>query len=250
VILAFKLLVTPFFIGSVTLAGRRWGPTISGLLMGLPLTSGPVSLFPALQYGPAFAARAAVGTLPGGASVCIVCLAYSLAARKGNWPLAAVVSVSAFLIATAVWNRFSWTLPAAFVLLLVVIGLASRLIPPQPISAGISSPPQWDLPARMVLAAAFVVALTAFANALGPQLSGLLSPFPIFGLVLSVFTHHQQGVAAVRKLLRGVVLGSLAFGGFFLVTGIAVTNLSLPLTYALATISALSMGGLSFYLTH
>jgi hypothetical protein len=183
VILAFKLLVTPFFIGSVTLAGRRWGPTTSGLLMGLPLTSGPVSLFLALQYGPTFAAQAAVGTLPGGASVCIVCLAYSLAARKGNWPLAAVVSVSAFLIATAVWNRFSWTLPAAFVL-------------------------------------------------------------------LSVFTHHQHGVATVRKLLRGVVLGSLAFGGFFLVTGIAVTNLSLPLTYALATIAALSMGSLSFYLTY
>ena len=59
----FKLIVTPIFIGSVTLAGRRWGPAFSGLLMGLPLTSGPISIFLALQYGPAFAARAVVGNL-------------------------------------------------------------------------------------------------------------------------------------------------------------------------------------------
>ncbi len=101
----------------------------------------------------------------------------------------------------------------------------------------------------MVLAAAFVVALTAFANGLGPQLSGLLSPFPVFGLILSVFTHHQQGAEAVRRLLRAVVLGSLAFGGFFAVVGIAVTSWALPWTYALATMAALSMSGLSFYLT-
>jgi hypothetical protein len=43
----------------------------------------------------------------------------------------------------------------------------------------------------VVLPAAFVVALTAFANELGPQFNGLLSPFPVFGLVLSVFIRYQ-----------------------------------------------------------
>jgi hypothetical protein len=79
--------------------------------------------------------------------------------------------------------------------------------------------PPWDLPARMLIAAAFVVLLTTYAAALGPQLSGLFSPFPVFGLVIAVFTHRQLGARAAGRMLRGVVLGSLAFGAFFLVVG-------------------------------
>jgi len=41
--LAFKLLLTPALLGLVSLAGRRWGPAVSGWLVGLPLTSGPVA---------------------------------------------------------------------------------------------------------------------------------------------------------------------------------------------------------------
>ncbi len=81
-ILAIKLIVTPFFIGAVTLAGRKWGPTVSGLMMGLPLTSAPISIFLALQYGAGFAARSAPGNLAGQASVCIFCLVYGLSAQK------------------------------------------------------------------------------------------------------------------------------------------------------------------------
>ena len=65
----FKLLATPAFIGLATLAGRRWGPVVNGLLVGLPLTTGPVSLILAYQYGPAFAAKAAAGNLAGQVSM-------------------------------------------------------------------------------------------------------------------------------------------------------------------------------------
>ena len=46
--LLLKLLLTPLFILIVTLIGRRWGTLVSGLLVGLPLTSAPVALFLAL----------------------------------------------------------------------------------------------------------------------------------------------------------------------------------------------------------
>ncbi len=244
-ILAFKLIFTPLFIGSITLAGRRWGPAVSGLLTGLPLTSAPVSLFLVWQYGRAFAGRAAVGTLAGTSSMCLFCLAYSATAGRCRWPLSALAGVCAFLLATALWNCFSWSLAPAFGLLLLVIGLTSRLIPRAPVAPHTAGTPKWDLPARMTLAAAFVVGLTGFASALGPQLSGLLSPFPVFTLVLSVFTHQQEGAAAVRNLLRGIVLGVLAAAGFFLVVGLALMALPLAWTYALAAAAALSMSGLA-----
>ncbi|HEX6121994.1 MAG TPA: hypothetical protein VFY89_02485, partial [Ktedonobacterales bacterium] len=63
-----KLLLTPAFIGGASLAGRRWGVVVSGLLVGLPLTSGPIALFLALDHGASFATAAALGILAGGIS--------------------------------------------------------------------------------------------------------------------------------------------------------------------------------------
>jgi hypothetical protein len=47
--LALKLVLTPTLIGATSLAGRKWGAAVSGWLVGLPLTSGPVALFLALE---------------------------------------------------------------------------------------------------------------------------------------------------------------------------------------------------------
>ncbi len=41
-ILGLRLFMTPLLIATVTLIGRRWGPGVSGRLIGFPLTSGPV----------------------------------------------------------------------------------------------------------------------------------------------------------------------------------------------------------------
>ena len=43
--IALKLVLTPLLIGMASVAGRRWGPVVSGWLIGLPLTSAPVVLF-------------------------------------------------------------------------------------------------------------------------------------------------------------------------------------------------------------
>ena len=257
-LLALKLVLTPLMIATVTLAGRRWGPGVSGWVMGLPLTSGPVSLILAWQYGPIFAAHAATGTLGGQASVCLFCITYALAARRLDWLPCAFLAVSAFLAGTFVWNRFSLSLLPTFAILLVIILALFRLFPngvphaPAQADPGLRAP-RWDIPARMLIAATFVVLLTTFAATLGPQLSGLLTPFPVFSLVLSIFTHRQQGPQAAARMLRGVVLGSLAFGSFFLVAGALLPGAaptvaaSVPI-YLLATLVAVSLNGLSLRL--
>lgn len=247
-LLILKLILTPFFIGSVTLAGRRWGPIVSGLLIGLPLTSGPISLILTLQDGPDFAARAAAGSIAGQISVCIFCLSYTLIAQKRTWPVTAVLAASVYLATVAVWNSFDLSALPAFVILSVVIALIARLMPQYNRESNSFQPPKWDLPARMIAATIFVLLLTSFASALGAQLSGLLSPFPVFGLVLSAFAHHQQGPGAAARILRGQVLGSLAFGSFFLAVALLVTVLAPGWTFAVATVAALGASALSFYL--
>ena len=80
--LALKLVLTPALIALASLAGRRWGPAVSGWLVGLPLTSGPVTFFLALNQGLAFAAAAAVGTLAGTISQAAFCLVCGLIAWR------------------------------------------------------------------------------------------------------------------------------------------------------------------------
>src|SRR6476620_7717455 len=88
VVLALKLLLTPLLIGLTSLAGRRWGPAVSGWLVGLPLTSAPVTFLLALEHGPAFAALVALGTLAGTVSQILFAVVYAWLARRHGWPLA------------------------------------------------------------------------------------------------------------------------------------------------------------------
>ena len=58
-----KLVARPALILLASLAGRRWGETVGGWFVGLPLTSGPVVFFLALEQGIGFAAATTRGSL-------------------------------------------------------------------------------------------------------------------------------------------------------------------------------------------
>ena len=81
ILLILKATLTPLLIAVATLAARRWGPAVGGWVAGLPLTSGPVSVFLAVEQAPAFAAHAACGTLLGLIAVAVFCVAYARSAK-------------------------------------------------------------------------------------------------------------------------------------------------------------------------
>ncbi len=80
-ILIIKILIAPLLIGLATLAGRQYGHTISGLLVGLPLTSGPIAFILALQNGIDFAITSSKGILLGLISVGVFSLVYTWTAK-------------------------------------------------------------------------------------------------------------------------------------------------------------------------
>src|SRR5271157_2814721 len=82
-LLAIKLVVTPLVVLIASLAARRWGDAVGGWLVGLPLTSGPVSVFLAIEQGPSFAAQAAEGSIAGVVSQAAFCIGYGALARWG-----------------------------------------------------------------------------------------------------------------------------------------------------------------------
>jgi hypothetical protein len=243
-LLALKLLLTPSLIGLASLAVRRWGPGVGGWLVGLPLTSGPVSVFLAVEQGSAFAARAAGGTLAGLGGVGAFCFAYGLAAPRVGWPLSTAVGLLAFGVTTAALAALALPVPAGFVAVCgLLVACALGLAGPAPVRVA-AAPPWWDVPFRMAVATGLVLTITTAAATLGPRLSGLLSPIPVFAMVLAVFTHRTGGARATIHLLRGVVLGSFAFAAFLLVVGTGLERLGILTTYVLAVVVALGVNGL------
>jgi hypothetical protein len=245
-----KLLLTPLLITAATLTGRRWGPAVSGWLIGFPLTSGPVSLILALQNGPEFAAQAAIGTLGGQIAVCLFCLVYSLAAQKTNWIASVTLAIFAFGATALFNNSFNLSLLPTFIAVILITCLLIWLIPAATVPPLATRLPAWDIPARMLIATLFVLTLTSISTHLGPQLSGIVAPFPIYGIVLVTFAHHQQGAGAARQFLRGVALGSFAFSGFFLAIALLLPHLFIAWVYLIATLVALLVNGVFLQLSH
>jgi hypothetical protein len=240
-----KVALAPLLILLATLAGRRWGPAIGGWLAGLPLTSGPVSFILALEQGPGFAARAALGTLFGLVSLAVFCLAYGMAARRAGWGGCLAAAMSAFAVSTLMLRDATLPLGFAFALVCGVLAAVGALMagvePPRPARRLLPG----DLAIRMALAALLVLVLTSVAATLGPALAGSLSPIPVFGALLAVFAHRDQGSAAATRLLRGMVLGSFGFATFMLMVGGLLDRLAVAPTYGLASAGALGVHGLT-----
>jgi hypothetical protein len=252
--LILKVVLTPALIGMASLAGRRFGPAVGGWLVGFPLTSAPVALFLTLSHGPAFAAAAAAGTMAGTVSQAAFCVVYSWLAQRYRWPLPLAASSLAFALSTAALGRVTLSPLPLFAMVVTGLGVALYLMPGRRAPraartdrAGAVAPPGWDLPARMVVATVFVVLLTGIAPALGPQLTGLLAPFPLYGAVLAVFAHALEGPGPAIAVLRGMLTGLFGFAGFFLVLATCLEDWGLVAAFAAAIVLTLAMQGFAFW---
>lgn len=246
--LALKLILTPILIGSASLAGRKWGSAVSGWLVGLPLTSAPITLFLALEQGTAFASRAALGILLGLVSVGAFCLAYSWLAFRLSWLPTMLTAWFAFFVMTFLLQKASLGLAATFIAVLVFLAVVFKLLPVKKLSVVATRLPRWDVPARMIIATVFVLLLTWLAEVLGPRLSGLLAPFPVFATILAVFTHRFEGAAPASRFLRGVVLGSFSFATFFLVIALMIERVGILPAFVCAILVVLALNAGAFLL--
>ncbi len=243
--LIFKLVMTPLIIAAATMISRRWGERIGGLVIGLPLTSGPVSVFFALEQGTKFAAGAALGAILGLVPVAVFCTSYVYSSRRFPWYLASALSITSYLL--AVWlvsfltPGLAWEvplIPAALIAALLWMGKVEAIEKPL-------ITPWWDLPVRMAVATTMLVLITTGAGLLGPKWGGLLSPFPVFTFVMATFSHSQGGPGAAWRLIRGVLSGLFSYTAFFVVVNLMVENTSIFVVYLLATITALVVNGIS-----
>jgi hypothetical protein len=235
-LLLLKLTVVPLFIGGVTLGSRRWGHRAAGFLTSLPIVAGPTLAFYAVEQGNTFAAEAARATLIGLVAVGVFCVAYERMSRRWGW-------LASVLVGWLAWGAVTLGVYRIRLGLVLSLGatvaglLASRWCiaePDRPPSIDRPRAPRWDVPLRMAVAATLVLALTSAADWLGPQLSGVLTPFPVATAIVAGFTHAQLGADATAWFFRGFIPGLCGFALFCCVLAALLPSQSWPLALAAA----------------
>jgi hypothetical protein len=237
-LLLLKLVLTPSLIGLASLAGRKWGHAVSGWIVALPVTAGPIVFLLALTHGQSFAAEAAGGVLAGGFSVAVFSIVYGRLTSRWTWLPTLTAATVAFLLMTAVLQEFTVPLVPLWAAVLGGFMVAIRLLPgdSQPTASVARLPGPWDIPMRMIIATVFVFLITGLAPLLGPHLAGLLSPYPLFTATLAAFAQHQHGGAAAIKVLRGLLTGLFSYASFMLTLGLLLEPAGITAAFAAAVV--------------
>ena len=233
-LLALKLTLTPGVIAAATLAARRFGPSIGGWLIGLPVTAGPVLFFLALAHGARFADHVAVGLVAGVAAQAAFVLGYAAGCRRGaGWPVALATGTASFAATGSllVLPHLRFGTIAACSLALLAVGLL--LLPPDRVAPS-EARPRHDLVMRIALATSLLLLITTFATTLGAGLSGVVTVYPVLSTLLAVFAHRCDGPRAALAVYRGLLVGLFALMGFASTLVLVLTHVPLGDAYALA----------------
>jgi hypothetical protein len=242
-----KLILAPVIIGGASLAGRRWGPAVSGWLVGLPLTSGPVIFFLTLSHGTAFVTSAIAGTLSGGFSLVAYCLVYAWLAVRFDWRIALIGSMLAYFGIVLLMQNMIISFAPLIIAVTLTILLGLLLMPKDgAMQLNDVQPGRWDIPLRILIGTTFIILLTETAPLLGSRLTGLLATIPLYTAILAVFEHRLNGPAGAASVLRGLLLGLFGFAGFFLTLSLLIESSGITIGFLAAIATALVVQGFSF----
>lgn len=212
-----KLAITPLLMWAISLASRRWGGLLGGLLAGMPITSGLVMTFLSLEQGTRFALAAVPGAL-GGLAAVLATYAFYLHATR--WlriaPAVCLAMVFYGLVAYVLthWGTLLASIGVALTLIVLLIVISGR--EPKPDTLACVRHRYWEIPLRMISATALLMVTTHLAAWLGPETSGMLAPIPVIAWPLMVFAHVQNGRAGMAAMVRGNAIGAVGVLAFYL----------------------------------
>ena len=175
-----KLTLPPIIIGLISLAERKWGASISGLLVGLPLTAVPLLFFLTLEQGQSFSARTSIASMMGLVALAAFASLYARVSQAHGWQPSLLVATGIYIVTSVLLTKLPpLSIGWAF---LIACGALSLCLLCFPREAALS--PEFKMSSgreiglRMALAAVIVFVLSSLAGLIGPMSSGLASIFP------------------------------------------------------------------------
>ena len=240
-LLVFKFTVTPILVGLASLAARRWGNRIAGLIIGFPLMTGPISIFLTIEQGSQFTVNASIGILVALVGIAAFAVSYAFSARFCSWPASIAIAIAAFVATSVLAAPHLTTHGSAALAAYGAIVLAVVLMPrPKPNSDKLKVP-GWEIWFRMLATVLMIALVTSIAQLVGPKWTGIIATVPVLATIMVTFTHGRFGHQAAAAFTRSMTLSLLSFATFFVVVAYALQSLPPALSYILATIAAVGL---------
>lgn len=231
-IFLFKLIVCPVLLAIATIAARRWGQIVGGLIIGLPLISGPISVFLAIENGADFAVAAVDGSFVGTISLAFFSLAYARLCRFG-------ITASVFagmLVFGSVSAAVSACHPTTEILAVTSVAalcLCSFLMPKEKAENSVKLS-KYDIPLRMAVMAVLMVVVTFLAPLIGPHATGIAAAFPYMALTMAVFAQWKGTYQHAQQVMYGLVNGLGSGCAFYMVVSCTLKDDNFLAAYSLA----------------
>ena len=248
-LLLFKILLVPTIIAIISIAGRIRGTAVSGLLGGLPVVAGPILVFLSIEHGEVFGSASAQAALAGVISIGLFCFLYAAACNRAGIVSSLIVGLLGFGTSTILFSNVHLSLARTLILVAVFLLAILLTFPKYAALAPGYQIGTRDVLIRMFAAASVVLLITFCSDLLGPNLSGLLAPFPIAGTILAGFTHFHSGADSARRLLHGFIKGLFGMAAFDFILSYYLTSLGISQAVILASILALIVSGSTIALT-
>lgn len=236
--LILRILIGPLGVLGGTLAQRRLGHAMGGLIIGLPLTSLPLLWLVALQRGGSFTGSMTDALLIGSIVEGLVLWSYARLTTRMTPTTALMGGLLVFIAAVSAVGTFH--VPALLAGLLTTAGfaLALRWWPKTP-STKHEESGRPRLLVRVISATIFTVILVTMAGALGPVLSGLVDALPMTTMLMAFMTHQEQGPHAASRFMRGVSRGSFSYVASMVVLAAVLKTGDVALAFGLSVAAAL-----------
>jgi len=240
--LVAKIAAAAIIVVTASRAAERAGPLFGALIATLPVSTGPVYVFLALDHGAAFISESARMSVAATAATAAFVAAHALAAQRLATPASlAFATLAWFAVALALQLR-DWSFAEACLLFAGVFVAAIRAL--RRFAVAREAPPvpraRFDLALRALLVAGVVVATTVASHAFGPSVAGVFATYPVVFTSLVVILQPRCGGRFTASVLVNGLQGLLGFGLALAVLHLAAARLSA--TAALLVALAVAIG--------
>lgn len=239
-VLLLKLLLVASSVLLSTLAARRFGHSIGGVVAGMPMIAAPIIALLLLDHSPLAVRAIALATLACVPATILHIVTFATVAQVSAWPLSLAAALLAYSAASALLTHLPLDPAAVSALasLAPIAGLwfaAARTPAPMPVHV-----PRSELVLRIVAAVVMAAAIIRGADTLPASISGILLAVPITGTVLPCFTLQRDGAVATASLMTGFLQGLHGFTAFFVTLYWALGAMHPALAFCLALAAAVA----------
>lgn len=211
--LLLRMAVTAAFVVTASVVTERSGPLIGALVATLPVFTGPVYVFLALDHDAAFIAASALAALPINAVIMVFGMVYATMAQRHSAVASFGTAISAWLVLVSLAHSMNWSLGGGLavnaLVCAVCLPLAQRY-------RKVVMPPirrRWyDIPLRALMVALMVATVVGLSSRVGPAVTGILAVFPIVSSSLMLILHPRIGGRATGAVLANGLWGMVGFG--------------------------------------